>query len=76
MAEIAAVAAINSGVIADPLDKQTKKLKRFFIEHLTVSRLQKLAGVVNQMMNPAGFTASIRLIQEVGTTKPRADRIE
>lgn len=76
MAEIAAVAAINSGVIADPLDKQTKKLKQFFIEHLTVSRLQKLTGVVNQMMNPAGFTASIRLIQEVGTTKPRADRIE
>lgn len=76
MAEIAAVAALNSGVIADPLDKQTKLLKQFFIEHLTVSRLQKLAGIINQMMNPAGFTASIRLIQEVGTTKPRADRIE
>lgn len=76
MAEIAAVAALNSGVIADPLDKQTKSLKQFFMEHLTVARLQKLAGVINQMRNPAGFTASIRLIQEVGTTKPRADRIE
>ena len=78
MAEIAAVATINSGVIADPLDKQTKELKQFFIEHLTVGRLQKMAGVINQMMNPAGFTASIRLIREVGTTKPkpRANRIE
>lgn len=76
MAEIAAVATLNSGVIADPLDKQTKGLKQFFMEHLTVARLQKMAGVINQMRNPAGFTASIRLIQEVGTTKPRADRIE
>jgi hypothetical protein len=76
MAEIAAVATINSGIIADPLDKKTKELKQFFIEHLTVARLQKMAGVINQMMNPAGFTASIRLIREVGATKPRADRIE
>jgi hypothetical protein len=76
MAEIAAVATINSGVIANPLSKEIKELKQFFIEHLTVGRLQKLAGVINQMMNPAGFTASIRLIREMGTTKPRANRIE
>ncbi|MDH6308041.1 hypothetical protein M2451_002560 [Dysgonomonas sp. PFB1-18] len=76
MAEIAAIAIINNGEIANPLSKETKELKEFFIKHLTVGRLQKLAGVINQMMNPGGFTTSIRLIREVGATKPRADRIE
>lgn len=76
MAEIAAVATLNKAVVTNPLDKETKELKRFFVEHLTVGRLQKLSAVINQMMNSAGFTTSIRLIREVGTTKPRADRIE
>lgn len=76
MAEIAAVATINSGEVTNPLSKEAKELKKFFMQHLTVGRLQKLTGVVNQMMNPGGFTTSIRLIKEVGTTKPRADRIE
>lgn len=76
MAEIAAIATINSGEIVDPLNKETKALKQFFIEHLTVDRLQKLTGVISQMMNPAGFTNSIRSIREVGTTKPRANRVE
>lgn len=76
MAEIAAVAVINSGVITNPLDKQTKELKKFFIEHLTVMRLQKLVQIITQMTNQAGFTSSIRLIREVGTTKPKADRVE
>lgn len=82
MAEIAAVAVINKGTIANPLDKQTKELRDFFIEHLTVPRLKRLADVISQMMNAGGFTSSITSIREVGTTKPknktenRADVIE
>ena len=76
MAEIAAVAVINSGVVTNPLDRKTKVLKQFFMEHLTVARLQKLTQVISQMMNQAGFTSSIRLIQRVGTTQPRANRVE
>lgn len=71
MAEIAAVAVINSPDIADPLTKEVRELKAFFMEHLTVARLKKLADVISQMMNPGGFTSSIRLITEIGTTKPR-----
>jgi hypothetical protein len=82
LAEIAAVAVINKGTIANPLDRQTKKLRDFFIEHLTVPRLKRLADVISQMMNAGGFTSSITSIREVGTTKPktktenRADVIE
>ncbi len=77
MAEIAAVAVINDPCVSDPKDKSVKELAKFFIEHLTVARLQKLAEVINQMMNPAGFTSSIRLIREMGTTRPKAqERIE
>ena len=55
-----------------------KELSQFFMEHLTVARLQKLTAIISQMMNPAGFISSIRLIREVGTTKPNpeAERIE
>lgn len=70
MAEIAAVAVINNPTISDPLNKEVKELKAFFMEHLTVARLQKLADVISQMMNPGGFTNSIRSIREIGTTKP------
>lgn len=74
MAEIAAVAVINNPTVAtDPKSKAVKELADFFLEHLTVARLQKLASVINQMMNPAGFTSSIRLIREVGTTRPKAE---
>ena len=78
MATIAAVAVINAPCVTNPKDKSVKELAQFFIEHLTVARLQKLAGVINQMMNTAGFTSSIRLIREMGTTRPKAQeqRIE
>lgn len=78
MAEIAAVAVINDPIVADLRNKTVRDLKQFFMEHLTVARLQKLAEVINQMMNPAGFTSSIRLIREMGTTRPKTEneRIE
>lgn len=79
MAEIAAVAVINNPTIADPLNKEVKELKKFFIEHLTVNRLKRLADIISQMMNAGGFTYSIRSIREIGTTrptKPRADQVE
>lgn len=78
MADIAAVAVINDPTVADKDSKAVKELSKFLIEHLTVARLQKLTAIISQMMNPAGFTNSIRLIREVGTTKPnsKAQRIE
>lgn len=76
VAEIAAVAVINDPCIKDPKDKRVKELKKFFIEHLSVKRLEKLSLVISQMMNAGGFTSSIRSIKEIGTTKPRADLIE
>lgn len=84
MAEIAAVAVLNNPAVANPLSKEVKELKAFFIEHLTVARLQRLAAIVSQMMNAGGFTSSIRSIREIRTnTKPknkeendRADLIE
>lgn len=78
MAEIAAVAVINDASVTDKTNKAVKELSKFFLEHLTVARLQKLTAIISQMMNPAGFTTSIRLIREVGTTKPNpeAERIE
>lgn len=80
MAEIAAVAVINDATVTDKKNKAVKELSKFFMEHLTVERLRKLTAIISQMMNPAGFTSSIRLIREVGTTKPKtepeAQRIE
>lgn len=78
MAEIAAIAVLNNPSVADKDSKAVKELTKFFIEHLTVERLRKLTAIISQMMNPAGFTTSIRLIREVGTTKPNpeAERIE
>lgn len=78
MAEMAAIAVVNDASVSDPKNKEVKALKQFFIEHLTVTRLQKLTEVICQMMNPAGFTSSIRLIREMGTTRPKAQeqRIE
>ena len=84
MAEIAAVAVLNNPAVANPLSKEVKELKAFFIEHLTVAKLQRLAAIISQMMNAGGFTSSIRSIREIGAnTKPknkeendRADLIE
>lgn len=70
MAEIAAVAAINNPSVAEPSrSKEVKRLKAFFMEHLTVAMLKRLCDVIAQMMNPSGFISSIGLIREVGTTK-------
>ena len=78
MADIAAVAVINDPTVADKDSKAVKELSKFLMEHLTVARLQKLTAIISQMMNPSGFISSIRLIREVGTTKPNpeAERIE
>ena len=80
MAEIAAVAIINDPSIIKP-NSEVKDLQRFLMDHLTVNRLKKLSDIISQMMNPGGFTSSIRSIVEMGTTKPkeekdRADLIE
>ncbi len=71
MAEIAAVAVVNNASLTDPLSKEVKELKAFFLEHLTVARLKRLTDIISQMMNPGGFTSSIRSIAEIGTTKPK-----
>ena len=76
MAEIAAVAVINSPEITNRQSKEVTRLKEFFMNHLTVARLKKLSDVISQMMNPGGFTSSIRSIREVGTTKPKANLVE
>jgi len=76
MAEIAAIAIINNPEVANPLSKEVKDLKEFLIAHLTVHRLAKLAAMISTMMNPGGFTNSIRSILEIGTTKPKADLVE
>lgn len=73
MAEIAAVAVVNSSSLADPLSKEVKELQAFFMEHLTVARLKKLSDIISQMMNPGGFTSSIRSIMGIGTTKPKQE---
>lgn len=73
MAEIAAVAILNNPLVASPLSNEVKELKAFFMEHLTVARLQRLTAIINQMMNPGGFTSSIRSIMGIGTsTKPKS----
>lgn len=76
MAEIAAVAIINDRSAISTQSKQVQELKEFLLDHLTVTRLQKLSNIIAQMMNPGGFTSSIRLIREVGVTKPKADLVE
>lgn len=78
VAKIAAVAVLNNPTVADTDSKEVKALSKFFVEHLNVSRLKRLADVISQMMNAGGFTSSIRSIREIGTTKPkdRADLVE
>lgn len=78
VAKIAAVAVLNNPTVTDQDNKDVKDLAKFFVEHLNVSRLKRLADVISQMMNAGGFTSSIRSIREIGTTKPkdRADLVE
>ena len=78
VAKIAAVAVLNNPTVTDQDNKEVKDLAKFFVEHLNVTRLKKLADVISQMMNPGGFTSSIRSIREIGTTKPsdRANLVE
>lgn len=75
MAEIAAVAIINDPTILKP-NSEVKTLQKFLIDHLTVARLKKLSDVISQMMNPGGFTSSIRSMVEMGTTQPKEDRAD
>ena len=74
MADIAAIAVLNDPTITDPFCKKVKELKKFFMEYLTVDKLRQLSEVISQMMNPGGFTSSIRSIKEIGTTKPKQDK--
>lgn len=74
MAEIVAVAVLNNPTVAQHRSKEVEELKQFFIEHLTVARLQHISAVISQMMNAGGFTSSIRLVREIGTTKPKENR--
>lgn len=78
VAKIAAVAVLNNPTVADTDSKEVKSLSKFFVEHLNVTRLKRLADVISQMMNAGGFTSSIRSIREIGTTKPkdRANLVE
>lgn len=78
VAKIAAVAVLNNPTVADTDSKEVKALSKFFVEHLNVTRLKRLADVISQMMNAGGFTSSIRSIREIGTTKPkdRANLVE
>jgi hypothetical protein len=72
MAQIAAVAVINSPEVADPMDNRAvKDLTEFFLSHLTVRRLKKLSDTIAIMMDAEGFTNSIRLISVLGQTKPK-----
>lgn len=72
MAQIAAVAVINSPEIVNPLgSKPVNELSEFFLTHLTVARLKKLASTISVMMDTEGFTSSIRLIRGLGLTKPQ-----
>ncbi|MDR2286826.1 MAG: hypothetical protein LBE04_05055 [Prevotellaceae bacterium] len=74
MAEIAAVAIINNPTIVN--NTETRRLQRFLINNMTTPLLQKLVTIIAQMMDAAGFTNSIRLIQGAGITLPKASRIE
>lgn len=78
VAKIAAVAVLNNPTVADTDSKEVRALSKFFVEHLNVTRLKRLADVISQMMNAGGFTSSIRSIREIGTTKPkdRANLVE
>ena len=77
MAKIVAVATLNVCDVADPMNKKVSDLQKFFKNHLTTRRLQRLCMIIDQLKDRAGFTNSIRLILQVeATTIPKADRVE
>lgn len=76
MAKMAAVAVLNKSEIADVNNKEVLKLQKFFLSHLTSARLQKLCIAIGKMSDKAGFLNSTRLILQVGTTQPKASRVE
>ena len=69
VSQIAAVAIVNNPEVATD-SKAVKSLARFIENHVTVPKLRRLSDVISQMMDPGGFTSSIRSIREVGVTRP------
>ena len=52
---------------------------RQILEHFKIGQEEIMAFMISQMMNPGGFTSSIRSIREIGTTNPKklkANRVE
>lgn len=76
MAKIASIAVLNCSDISDANNKEVVRLQKFFITHLTSSRLYKLATAISKMTDKAGFINSTRLILQVGATQPKAHRVE
>ncbi len=76
MAKIAAVATLNCAEVATIDSKEVKSLQRFYLTHLTSARLQQIGGIIGKMSDKAGFISSIRLIQKVDVTAPKASRVE
>lgn len=78
MAEICAIALLNTSKVTDPFYKEVRELQEFLLDHLTCARLENLCGKIRQMMDPAGFTNSIRSILVIPQkTKPKnPNRVE
>ncbi len=76
MAEIVAIATLNCADAAEYKSLKVKELKKFFLTHLTHGKLQQLCSIVAKMNDKAGFINSIRLTLQVGTTQPKASRVE
>lgn len=76
MAKMAAVAIMNCSEISDVNSKKVLELQKFLLTHLTSARLQKLCTAIAKMSDKGGFIDSTRLILQVGTTQPKASRVE
>lgn len=77
MAKMVSVAVLNCSEVSVRGSREVLQLQKFFMNHLTVNRLQKLSLIVDQMRNKAGFISSIRLMLKQETqTAPKADRVE
>jgi hypothetical protein len=78
MADIAAIASMNTGTDFDKYNKEFQEYRKFYISHLTPDLLLNLVVIINQMCNPAGFIRSIRLIlgSVNGATNPKAYLVE
>lgn len=74
---IAALATLNAPPkTTKSHKKQLNELKEFYKEHLTPSSLLRLIHLINFMSNPADFLCSIRLVQMIGSTRPKANPVE